>query len=296
MSKVINSVLLAHEAQECTTLCYALKIVCVGRWEGHVFGFTTLNANFKYDDLTTDGEISYSADDGFAPDKLQASSDMSVDNTELHGWVSEVGATMQQIRAGIFDRCQVTIYRINYMDLTPGRHEILATGEGGETQYDEYDWKLEFRSLTQQLKEPVAELYDVLCRNDFGDSFCAKPFVWNSGNTISHVGVDEPDRVFTATSLGVADGFYFPAVVRWLTGDNAGQESDVDSQVGNVIALTLSLPYAVNISDTFDIRQDCDFTFAMCRDRHNNVLNNNSEHLTPIQDGGASLIPGAELA
>jgi uncharacterized phage protein (TIGR02218 family) len=212
----------------------------------------------------------------------------------LQGWVSATGITEQQIRAGLFDYATVKIYRVNYMDLSQG-HEVMASGTAGETRFSANGWRTEFRSLTQQLKQPISNLYSLTCRAQYGDARCGKAFVWVSG-TVTSVDGTEPDRIFTDTALTQPDDHFNLGVVEWLTGDNAGAQMEVDSHASDVLTLSLPLAYPVSVGDTFRVRQDCDKTFAMCRDTHANAVNFRGEHLIPVADGGTNQIPGAQVS
>lgn len=290
--RTIPIALQAHYDQDATTTCFLLRVECVGRFAGTVLCFASLDATVTYDD--GDGEYPYLADNGFAPERLQASADLDVDNTDLSGWVSDSGVTEQQIRAGIFDFARVKLYRVNYMDLSQG-HELVGSGTCGETKFGASSWKTEFRSLIQQLKQPHSTLYSLTCRAQFGDSRCGKAFTWVSG-TVTAVDVAEPDRIFTDTSNAQADDHYRLGVVEWLTGDNAGAQMEVDTNTSDVFDLSLPLAYPVQVGDTYRVRQDCDKSLAMCRDTHNNVVNMRAEPYIPIADGGASQVPGAQVA
>jgi len=147
---------------DATTLCYLCKVTTKG---GTVYGFTNLDAPVTYDDGT--GSLVYAADNGFTPERLQATADLAVDNTEIQGWVADTGITEAQIRAGLFDFAKIIVYRVNYLDLTAG-HEIIVSGTAGETIFTELGWKTEFRSLTQQTKQPISKLYSITCRARFG--------------------------------------------------------------------------------------------------------------------------------
>lgn len=286
--KNIPIALQAHYDAEATTTAYLCRMACK---DGTVLGFTSLDADITYDD--GDGAVLYRADNGFHADRMQQTADLAVDNTDLHGWVSDIGITEKQIRAGLFDYARIRIYRVNYLDL-PAGHEIIATGTAGETTFSNGGWKLEFRSLTQQLKQPISKLYSLTCRAKFGDAQCKKEFVWVSG-AVSAVNGTEPDRIFTDAAITQPDGHFRLGVVEWLTGDNAGAQMEVDAHASDTLTLSLPMPYAIKPGDGYRVRQDCDKTKEMCKGTHNNLLNMRAEPFIPL-DGGKSMIPGAEIA
>lgn len=291
--KSIPVALQSHLDGDATTLCLLTRIACK---DGTVIGFADLDVDIAYDD--GDGTVTYEAENGgLAPQRLQASSDLTVDNTELQGWVSSSGITEAQIRAGLFDYAQVRIYRVNYMDTSQG-HEIVATGTAGETVFSANGWRTEFRSLVQQLRQPISKLYSLTCRAKFGDAQCGKSFTWVSG-TVTSVGT-ETDRMFDSGVSG-ADDLYNLGVVEWLTGDNAGGQMEVDDFGSGEFVLSLAMPYAIQVGDTFRVRKDCNkewddasngCLFHWAGDR---ALHFRGEPHIPVADGGASMIPGTEI-
>lgn len=291
--KSIPVALQSHMDGDATTLCLLTRIDCK---DGTVLGFADLDVDIDYDD--GDGTVTYKAENGgLSPQRMQASSDLSVDNTELEGWVSSGGITEAQIRAGLFDYAQVRIYRINYLSPSDG-HEIVATGTAGETMFSANGWRTEFRSLVQQLRQPMSKLYSLTCRAKFGDAACGKSFTWVAG-TVTAVGA-EADRLFTSGVAGAAD-LYNLGVVEWLTGANASGQMEVDDFGSGEFVLSLAMPYNIQIGDTFRVRKDCNkewddadngCLFHWAADRVNHFR---GEPHIPVADAGASMIPGTEI-
>lgn len=279
-----------HYNSYATTWCYLIRIACVGKYAGVIRGSTSLDIDVNYDD--GQGMITYSASNAVVPAKFQQSSDFSVDNTELTGWVTDDEITMADIMAGIFDFAEVTIYRVNYTDLSQG-HEVVAFGTLGETKFTEDSWRCEFRSLTQQSKQPYGQVYSLTCRNQYGDEKCKMPFEWFTA-TIDALG-DDPAQAFQASELTQTAGYFAPGVVEILSGPNAGADMDVDEFfAGGIVQLALQMPMAFQIGDQFRIRSDCDKEFATCKAK-GNVLEFRGEHLTPVADTGLA-VPGAYVA
>lgn len=303
--KSIPIALQGHLDQDATTWAFIVRVACKGRHAGTVLGFSGLDAPISYND--GQGLLTYQADNGgFMPERMQATADLNVDNTDLQGWISDTGITEAQIRAGLFDYADVTIYRVNYMDLGQG-HEVVAHGTLGETKFSQNGWRSEFRSLTQQLKQPISKMYSLKCRARFGSvplgtgdgNFeerhpCNKAFTWVAA-TVTAVDLAEPNRIFTASGMAQPDGHFDGGVIRVTSGDNQFAEMEVESFVGGVFTLSLPFPYNLAAGVTFEVRQDCDKTFGMCRDRHANTLNFRGEHLIPVADAGSSMIPGANI-
>lgn len=285
--KQIPIALQEHYESGATTWCYLMRIACVGRYAGVVRGLSGLDEAIVYDD--GQGPLLYRNDGGFMPSKFQQAADFSVDNAEVSGWVTDDEITDADILAGIFDFAEVTIYRVNYMDLSAG-HEVVAFGTLGETQFTEDRWRCEFRSLTQQAKQPYGQVYSLTCRNQYGDHKCKMPFEWFEA-TVTNLGED-PMLVIVAEDLEQGNGFFAPGVIEVLTGANAGADMDVDEFFeGGIIRLALQMPMPFQVGDTFRIRVDCDKSFETCKAK-GNVLEFRGEHLTPVADTGLA-VPGA---
>lgn len=305
--KDIPAELQSHLDQDATSWCYLLRVECVGAFAGVVLGSTTLDESVRYDDGA--GEITYSANNSFSVDRLQTTGDLSVDNTELHGWVGDQ-VTEAQIRAGIFNYAKITIYRVNYLDLAApingalqlvaSRHEHWAGGLFGRVVYTRNRWQGEYRSLIQVLKEPKSDLYCKTCPVPFGSVQCGKSFTWAS-YTVTAVDGLEPERKFTASAMAEAAGYYELGVLRVTSGQNEGAEMEVRTYASGAIELALGLPFPMANGDTFDIRKDCSkewddadngclFHWADARWAHFRGMPD-----IPTEDGGASMVPGAQV-
>lgn len=314
--KTIPIALQNHLNEDATTVCLLTRIETK---DGTVFGFTDLDEDVLYDD--GDGAVTYSAENGFTPSRIQSAADTSVDNAEIVGVVSATGITMAQIRAGLFDGATVTVYRVNYMATSNG-HEVVQYGRSGETTFSETGWKTEFRSLMQLLKQPISTPYSIECRARFGSkaigtnqvdsngdvSFeeqhpCGKDFVW-FGGSVTSVGAS-PKTTFIDTGLTQADEFFSPGVVEWLTGENAGAQMEVDAYEndsnGHYVRLALPMAYEISSGDTYRIRQDCskrwDDADHGCLYHYGSERVNNfqGEPDIPVSDGGANMVPGAQI-
>jgi uncharacterized phage protein (TIGR02218 family) len=296
--KSIPIALQSHLDEDATTLC---QLTLIETKDGTVYGFTDLDMDVVYDD--GDGSVTYQAENGFTPSRMQASADLAVDNAEINGLVMDTGITEAQIRAGLFDYARVKVYRVNYMDLTQG-HEVIASGTAGETTFSANGWKTEFRSLTQQLKQPISKLYSLTCRVAFGSAQCGKSFTWVSG-TVTDVGAN-PKRQFTDTALTEGEDYFKDGVVEWLTGNNAEAQMEVDEYLHSssnspTFALALPMPYAIQVGDTYRVRKDCSkewgdadngCLFHWAADR---ALHFRGEPHIPIADGGQNMVPGAMI-
>lgn len=127
--------------------------------------------------------LTYSPVQGFSSSAIESKDDMSVDNMEVQGIFNSDSITIGDLRAGKFDFANVTLFIVNYNDLTMGTI-ILRTGVFGEVISSPQGWfKVELRGMTQLLQQLIVELYGPECRADLGDYRCTVPIdppVWES--------------------------------------------------------------------------------------------------------------------
>lgn len=186
---------------------------------------------------------------GFIPSSVAMSADMSVDNAESEILIPayELGPIIEsEINAGKFDGAPYVLYKVNYKDLTTGRHEIIMSGTIGQCKVvGGLSCFAELRTITQKLKQSICELDSITCRATFGDADCGinAEALFVSG-AVTSVGA-EADRIFTDTSLVAADNAYAPGLVEWLTGDNAGRSYEVDTHASDIVSLTFHTAYDI---------------------------------------------------
>ncbi|MCI2243284.1 DUF2163 domain-containing protein [Xanthomonas sp. PPL568] len=275
-----------HLAQECTTACTLLKVVCAGSFAGRVLGFTSLDETLVYNDGLHN--VSYTRDNGFVPSAYESSSELSPDNTDVAGYATNIGITIKEVQAGLLDNAEVTIYRVNYMDLSMG-HEVVGYGKTGRAQVRGKGWKVAFKSLVRVMDQPINPTFSLTCRAQYGDARCGMPLEWFEG-TVAAVG-DDPMRIFVPAGLGQDAGYFAPGVVEWLSGSNSGADMEVEAYSQARVQLSLTMPYAIKQGDRFRIRRDCDKLASTCKAR-GNKLRFRGEDFTPVAQS-ALMVPGA---
>lgn len=274
--------LVTHLNQAATTTCALLKVV--PRSTAAVFGITTLDADVVYDDGT--GPLTYRARRGYTAADVVLNSSLGVDNGEAQGLLAEYpvdGMTLEGVRRGDYDGSRFAQYLVNYTDLSQGHVEINAGTVGQVRQIDDLSVAIELRSLVQQLKQQsVIDLTSISCRARFGDEECKKQFVWADG-TVDSVGA-ENDRTFVSTAL--PPDFKLPAIVKWVSGLNAGRENEIEDYDAATGVLTLMIPTYQPIAedDQLSIRRDCDKSKAMCIE-YENLNNMRAEPELPRANG-----------
>lgn len=269
---------------------WAFLAKIVSAKNGEVFGFTTLDADITFDDGID--IVTYDSANELRPQNIQNVIDYDADNTELLGWFNQ--ALEKKVLAGVFDRAEITIYRVSYLALDDGA-EIVAFGTVGEVAFAtkaKERRKVEYVSLRQQLKQTVNEMYSLTCRAQFGDERCKKPLVWENASVAAVS--DSPYLKFRITGPVRPNEYFDFGVIEFLTGNNAGATLEVESWTyDGTLQLSFLAPYPVKNGDTLRIRRDCGKTYTDCMN-YSNIPNMRAEPHTPVEDAGV-MVPGAYI-
>lgn len=307
MPRNIPAQLLLHKSGSATTLCYLIKIR--SRDGSMTVGMTNLDRNITYDDGTD--EVLYHAPVGFDPASMYTAANTDVGNTEFESLVPVYDFDLNQeaVNAGEFDYADYWVMEVNYTNLSQG-HWVVMHGKLGEIRSNNGTtiWG-ELRSLMDQLKKPVVQLYSVGCRSVFGSTSATERYpcgfdvstLWVNATVVA-LG-DEVNRTIEI-DVSEAEGFYVPGMWRFTTGRNAGKEVEIESFVpaGSgtaMLSLSFPSPYPVEVGDQGQIRRDCN---KQARDAAKGckfwygadwVNRFNGEPDIPLGDSGSLSTPGA---
>jgi uncharacterized phage protein (TIGR02218 family) len=311
VSKTIPAALVTHKASSSTTLTDLLRVGPLD--DGTYRGFTLLDADVTYASLT------YKARTGMELSAFESTADLGVDNAEANtlypvaGFELE-GFTDTQIDSGALDKIPFVVYRVNYESLSDG-HEVIAGGTIGEVRRKVGGLTvLELRSLSQQLKQTVGSVYTLTCPATFGSQPIGtgggvveerKPcgFDFSSlwvGMTVTAVDGDEPDLVFSDSTLTQDDDYFAFGMAKCTGGANLDISREIDGYAGGQVVLRFSFPHPVEVGDTFDIRPGCskrDKGDNSCRTWWSTEWVNHFRgfpHM-PIAEANRLLVPGAAL-
>ena len=293
---------------------YALTtahIVRIRTKDGQLFGFTDLDVPIDYDAAPfTDsegtevpgddfGSMTHIADNGgISLSKVESASDLTVNNGELTT-VPDDAITPEKMLAGLLDSAEVYVYRVNYMHLSRG-HELLHYGFGDTARVSDNVAYTAFRSMSDRLKEPEIELWSKTCPSKFGGPKCPKELVWVDVE-VTGLDVDEPTRIF-GVNASPANNFYKYGIAKWVDGENAGKEFDIERNTGGTIVLLLDTDFPINLLDQLQIRQDCSKVYDDGEHgclyhwgpSERNIHHRGCPHI-PTADGGSSMVPGNNM-
>lgn len=271
--KTFAAGLAAHYALDATTLCQCVKFT---RADATVIAFTTAQV-----DVTVSAVV-YGP--GLELGEIASAAGLAVDNLELTILPDEDGGTITRadLLTGLWNGAAFEIFETSFVDPTIGVN-ILKTGTLGEVRLDRGRFVVELRSLAQALQQPLGAVTSKTCRYRLGDAGCTVAL-----GPFTHAGAVSAvtsQQVFTASALPQAAEYFVEGTVTFTSGNNDGytQKCKVFTS-GKVFTLSLPMPYAIQIGDTFSAVAGCQKRLAEdCATKFSNVLNFGGEpHLPGI--------------
>ncbi len=270
--KQISAELKAHIQEELTSLvtCWVLT-----RRDGVRMAFTTHDKPIEFDNLT------FSPTNSFLPSMVGSSNGLNVDNLEVHSFLSSDGITEKDIRAGLFDHSIISIFQVNWQDLSQGKISIRH-GWLGEFIVKDKNFTVEIRGLTQKLQQNIGHVFSPECRADLGAQDCYVNLAqFTEKGTVTEVA--SPDS-FKDNTRNEQVGWYDYGMVRWVIGANAGIKAEVKNFTAGQFVLFDDLPEPVSVGDVYICITGCDKRATTCKVKFQNFDNFKGETAIPGTD------------
>ena len=255
----------------------------IERLDGTIFRFTDHNMK-----LTVETQV-YTPVESILASAREAQSQLESINVTASGVVSSTSMTVNNMIAGFFREAEVTEFVVDWQ--YPWAGIIICNIYIIESMtFDGERWVAEFVGQAKRLTRQVGNTYSRNCRYTLGDMKCTVDLstggFTQTGVSVSTVTTDFENTRFTATALVDADKFWAQGSIRWLTGANAGIDTEVKSwtKIGASFILAIPTPFDIVATDTFTITAGCDKTQRTCIDKFNNNINH----------GGFPYIPGPD--
>lgn len=161
--KSIETSLRNHLDQEVTALCTCWTIT---RVDGTVLRFTDSD-----EDVTQDGDT-YQSIGAYKRTAIESTATLSVDNLEIVGAATDLALPEEELRAGLFDNAQVTIFMTSWLDSVKGKLR-LRRGFFGEVQtLPNNTFQVELRGIMQRLAYNYTDIFSSSCLYDLGQPEC----------------------------------------------------------------------------------------------------------------------------
>lgn len=274
-----------------TQRCQLWKIT---RADAFVFAYTTHDENVDFRGVT------YKACESLSATATDAGilSAGGIGDTQINGLLVDDAITEHDLVNGLFDGARVEVWEHPWGGDDQDVTRLLTRGVLGKTTHGGVTYSAEMLSPGVKLSQkPLLDTYTPACRyRDLADPRCpvSPELLRITGSVTSVESRDAFNRAtyrrFTDTSLvsssnAQADGFWSLGILTWITGDNAGIESEVKSDAAGVVTLWNSMPEEIAVNDTYSIIPGCDGSVESHTVKYG---------LTMIDFGGQPDIPGTD--
>lgn len=280
MAKSISAALKAHYGLNSTTIARQWRFE---RRDGEVVRVTTCAR-----DLLINGEI-YRAKEGMNPTSISQEASAAVANSEVNGTLAAESVDEEELFAGLWDGAFVTVFEVNYRDLSMGILS-LQSGNIGDVKAGRSAFTAEVRGVTQSLQSVVGRVFTKGCPWVFGSvgttyvPACNKALgpLTVTGSLTSFTDL----RTFADSSRSEVDDYFGAGVITFTGGENDGFSMEVYSFAsGGAFVLHLPLPFNPAVGDTYSLTPGCRKRFT--EDCVTKWANGNNF-------GGFPLVPGSD--
>lgn len=304
----------AHLDGGATTVSVQCRITPVT--EGYAsYGVTDLDRDVTY------GGLTYVAAIGMVSSAVAFSGGMSVDNAEATSLMPEYDVPISEadIRAGVYDYAEFSLFLVNYEDLSMG-HLTLQEGTIGQVSIDSNGLSFvnELRGLAAQLKQSVCEKDSLTCRAIYGSQPagsatpgpiqrfpCGKDATAQLVSAVvEEVGLENTLTFKLASTALVLDELN-PGMVLFTSGLNTGLTREIESNTTDGwITLRFETMFPIAPDDELVYRSDCNKiardAVKGCKAPHHWgaewPLHFRGEPDIPIGDAGSLETPGASAS
>jgi uncharacterized phage protein (TIGR02218 family) len=253
----------------------------VTRADSTILGFTNHDVDITYNDGTD--TVDYKALTGYTPSATESGSDLGTDNLQVVAFLDSAAIDEDDLRAGLYDYCDVQIRLVNYSDLTMGDLKIRK-GTLGQVKIQNGEFTAEIRGLTFWLTTVIGDTFGPTCRADLGDATCTIDLtpLRQTGSVLS---LTDNQTFIPSSGLSPAQAGYFTdGILTWTSGNNDGFEMEVSEWDGTTVTLFESMANDIQAGDTFTIEPGCDKTPATCQNKFTNIVNFQGEPYIPGMD------------
>lgn len=236
------------------------------RKDEQVFGFTDHDAPLVVD------SVPYSASTGYTRSAIQAGSTLAVDNLNLDGMLDASEITLEDLRSGKWDFCEVELFLVVWSNTSLGSIN-LGYGTLGEVQTNGRSFVAELLGITQRLQQQVGRIYGLGCDADVFDARCGLvAATYQVSGTLTSV---TNRRQMTDSARTEADGYFDRGVITFTSGANIGLSMEIKTWSSDTFLLQLPMPFSVAISDAYTALPGCPKTPEACKTKFltNNIVN-----------------------
>lgn len=163
--KTISSGLNTHFGGDLTTLAVLLKMT---RTDSVVVAAANHDQNIVFNTVT------YLASAGGTETDVSTTAALNVDNVSQSGILNLDSITENDLHAGLYDNAVISLFAVNYSDLTQGAY-ALRNGKIGQVTTERDTFVAELRGMMEALQRTFGTLYLPMCPYNLGDLPFAAP-------------------------------------------------------------------------------------------------------------------------
>lgn len=238
---------------------------------------STVRCTQHDEDLDIEGgdlEGLYLANAPITASDIKSSSDLSVDNLEVDGFIDDrlsfSGFSVRDIESGQFAGAPFETFLVQWDDPSAWQKTLRRGYLGELSRTSEGEFKAEWRGLLQYAQQTIGRTYSELCDvKRFGDTRCGLDVAAREQH-VTVASVTSRRRFTVSVTADPAFGdAYFDLGEAIFTG---GQNADRVGQIKRGAATTLgdielweAMPFDIAPGDAVTMRPGCDRRFSSCQ-------------------------------
>lgn len=263
------------------TQCLA-RLFTLTRVDGTVLRFTDHDKAL----IDWDGNT-FSPTDGPTTTAIRTESGLQEQNADLLGVLSDSAISREDVLAGRYNECEITIALVDWRFPWAGGQAIRTTTVWiDRVSFAGDEFQAEVSGVTRFLQRRKGQLFTVSCWKELGSTECG---INLSSYTDASCEVDTEEGnhfKFTSSDPTGATGLYDDGYIEWTSGNNDGLKFPVKSWDSSTqeIVLRVPTPLPIQVGDEFTIVGGCNKSASDCDTKYSNL----AEH------GGWRFLPTTE--
>ena len=250
-----------------TTLCHCWILT---RRDAVMPGFTDHDR-----DVVVAG-VTCRASSALTPGQHDNAMGLAAGTTHISGALDSETLTAEDMDAGLYDRAQVAVYRVDWT--TSADAVLLSTSTIQHIQRTDHGFSADLAGPLADFDQITGRVFGRMCDATLGDARCGVDVEASGLNaTGSITRLLGPGRYEVSGLAAFAPGFFSAGWLTFTTGALSGQSWEIMGHSGDsgahVVTLRTPLAIAPAVGDSIHVRAGCDQQFSTCNARFGNAVN-----------------------
>ena len=259
MSRTLSVSMQSHLAGRSHTRCSMLRL---DLRDGTSIGITDHDRDLTYN--LGDGALTYFADTGILPSDVAFAVGLDADNYEVSGPIGDT-VTLTALLGGRLDRARARLFQVNHRNLSHGAIALMA-GNVTEARAEGGRFVLEIRNDFDRFNQTVGNIITNYCSGEHPN--CCVNMGAETATTVTAV-----ISVLEFTVAATLTDRHVPGRLWFTSGALDGTlPMEIVRRSGDTVELFQPLVEPPQIGDALVVKEGCNRTRTMCRDRFDNVL------------------------